>query len=40
MICFGEILWDCLPTGRFPGGASLNVAYHLRQLEEVKRVRF
>ncbi len=29
---FGEILWDCLPTGRHPGGAPFNVAVHLAQL--------
>jgi fructokinase len=28
-LCFGEILWDFLPDGLFPGGASLNAAYHL-----------
>lgn len=27
--CFGEMLWDMLPTGRQPGGAPLNVAVHL-----------
>lgn len=32
VICFGEILWDFLPHGAFPGGAPFNVAYHLRQL--------
>jgi fructokinase len=32
IVAFGEILWDCLPSGRFPGGAPFNVAYHLRQL--------
>lgn len=32
MLCFGEILWDLLPRGRFLGGAPLNVAYHLAQL--------
>ena len=32
VICFGEILWDSLPRGLFPGGAPVNVAYHLRQL--------
>lgn len=32
VICFGEILWDSLPRGLFPGGAPMNVAYHLRQL--------
>jgi fructokinase len=32
VLCFGEVLWDCLPTGRVPGGAPLNVAYHLHRL--------
>ncbi|MDQ0640930.1 fructokinase [Pedobacter sp. W3I1] len=31
-ICFGEILWDVLPDGAMPGGAPLNVAYHLNKL--------
>jgi len=31
VLCFGEILWDSLPRGLFPGGAPLNVAYHLRK---------
>jgi fructokinase len=26
------VLWDCLPDGRYPGGAPLNVAYHLHRL--------
>ncbi len=29
---FGEILWDCLPSGRYAGGAPFNVAVHLAQL--------
>ncbi len=29
VICFGEVLWDLLPTGKLPGGAPMNVAYHL-----------
>jgi len=29
---FGEILWDCLPSGRHAGGAPFNVACHLVQL--------
>lgn len=32
VVCFGEILWDNLPTGKKPGGAPMNVAYHLNQL--------
>ncbi len=32
ILCFGEVLWDLLPSGRFLGGAPLNVAYHLAQL--------
>lgn len=32
VICFGEILWDILPEGLFPGGAPFNVGYHLKQL--------
>lgn len=32
MLCFGEVLWDCLPRGLFAGGAPVNVAYHLQRL--------
>ena len=32
IICFGEVLWDVLPTGRIAGGAPMNVAYHINQL--------
>ena len=32
IVCFGEILWDLLPTGALPGGAPMNVAYHLHNL--------
>lgn len=32
ILCFGEVLWDLLPRGRFLGGAPLNVAYHLARL--------
>ena len=32
VVCFGEILWDNLPTGKRPGGAPMNVAYHLHKL--------
>ncbi|MGB4561189.1 MAG: PfkB family carbohydrate kinase [Schleiferiaceae bacterium] len=30
-LCFGEVLFDGLPTGPEPGGAPLNVALHLHQ---------
>ena len=29
IVCFGEVLWDMLPTGKLAGGAPMNVAYHL-----------
>ncbi len=32
VVCFGEVLWDILPAGALPGGAPLNVAYHLKKL--------
>lgn len=32
MVCYGEVLWDCGPEGNKPGGAPMNVAYHLRKL--------
>ena len=32
VVCFGETLWDFLPEGKLPGGAPVNVAYHLKQL--------
>src|SRR5262245_6398867 len=32
ILCFGEVLWDHLPHGRFLGGAPVNVAYHLKKL--------
>ena len=28
----GELLWDCFPDARRPGGAPANVAFHARQL--------
>ena len=31
VICFGEVLWDVFPGEKKPGGAPLNVAYHLQQ---------
>jgi fructokinase len=30
-VCFGEVLWDVLPGGAKPGGAPMNVAYHLKK---------
>mgnify|MGYP006185682597 CR=1 FL=1 len=32
VVAVGEILWDVLPDGAMPGGAPLNVAYHLNKL--------
>ncbi len=32
IVCFGEVLWDLLPTGKVAGGAPMNVAVHARQL--------
>lgn len=32
IVCFGEILWDLLPTGKVAGGAPMNVAFHANQL--------
>ena len=32
VVCFGEVLWDVLPDVRKPGGAPMNVAYHLNRL--------
>jgi fructokinase len=32
VVCYGEVLWDVLPDGPQPGGAPLNVAYHLLKL--------
>ncbi len=31
IICFGEVLWDMLPSGAKPGGAPLNCAIHLKR---------
>lgn len=31
-VCFGEVLWDNLPSGKKLGGAPLNVSYHLNRL--------
>lgn len=32
VVCFGEVLWDILPDKFLPGGAPMNVAYHLNKL--------
>ena len=32
VVCFGETLWNILPTGRQAGGAPLHIAYHLQML--------
>lgn len=32
VVCFGEILWDVLPGRELPGGAPMNVTYHLSKL--------
>ena len=31
IVCFGEVLWDCVPRGLFLGGAPVNVAWHLQR---------
>lgn len=31
VVCFGEVLWDILPDSKLPGGAPMNVGYHLHQ---------
>lgn len=38
IICFGEVLWDMLPSGKKPGGAPMNVAYHVQQLGNSSRM--
>jgi fructokinase len=32
VVCYGEILWDVLADSCVPGGAPMNVAYHLKKL--------
>jgi len=32
IICYGEVLWDLLPTGAVPGGAPMNVAIRAQSL--------
>jgi Sugar kinases, ribokinase family len=31
VVCYGEVLWDVFPTQTKPGGAPMNVAYHLHK---------
>ncbi|HUQ70764.1 MAG TPA: carbohydrate kinase [Planctomycetaceae bacterium] len=38
VIGLGELLWDCFPDGRKPGGAPANVAFHAQQLGLSARV--
>ena len=33
VVCFGEILWDKLPSGKVPGGAPLNFAYRFNSFQ-------
>lgn len=32
LVCFGEVLWDVLPTGKIAGGAPMNVSIRLQSL--------
>jgi fructokinase len=32
IVCYGESLWDILPGSTYPGGAPMNVAYHVNKL--------
>jgi fructokinase len=38
VICFGEVLWDLLPTGKIAGGAPMNVAYQTNNLGMQSRI--
>ncbi len=38
VICFGEVLWDLLPTGPKLGGAPCNLAIHLHTLDVPTRI--
>lgn len=31
VVCFGEAIWDILPEKAVPGGAPMNVAYHIKK---------
>lgn len=32
VLCFGEVLWDVLPSGKKAGGAPMNVAFHCNNM--------
>jgi fructokinase len=34
VVCFGEVLYDIFPSGAEPGGAPVNVAYHLQKQQK------
>ena len=34
VVGLGELLWDCFPDSRRPGGAPANVAFHAQQLRQ------
>ena len=34
VVCFGEVLWDIFPSGAVPGGAPMNVTYHLHKFNK------
>jgi|1048.fasta_scaffold00491_14 fructokinase len=38
IICFGEMLWDLLPSGKVEGGAPMNVACHAARLGHPTRM--
>jgi fructokinase len=38
VIGIGELLWDCFPNRRLPGGAPANVAFHAAQLGHPARI--
>lgn len=38
ILCFGEVLWDLLPSGKVAGGAPMNVAMRLHRLG--RKVKF
>jgi fructokinase len=33
-VCFGEVLWDLLPSGKQVGGAPMNVAFRLKEMKQ------